>query len=234
MSVYLVLNFRDPAPPSPRGMLANATPRRFPFRLMTRNLSSGIWPSAFSSFSKSALNAASASIIASNDFFTAAGRSSASMFCHFNSSFAIALVHLASRFLRYPAYGANLRDALPAFCPLDPNIGVEGIRMGRLAEIERAVAAVARLLLNPTPVPSTCRHVFQHNRFAKCGSPAATGPVHATGSGQLSGRVARGSYIPKNFAIPAVAARASAIISFEDAHHDPTRPHQQHAIIGLE
>ena len=38
---YLVLNFSDPAPPSPRGVLANATPRRFPFRLITRNLSSG-------------------------------------------------------------------------------------------------------------------------------------------------------------------------------------------------
>src|SRR5215831_8009103 len=37
-------------------------------------------------FSKSALNAASASTIASKDFFTAAGKSSASMFCHFNSS----------------------------------------------------------------------------------------------------------------------------------------------------
>src|SRR5207237_5097003 len=31
--VHLVLNFRDPAPPSPRGVLAYATPRRFPFRL---------------------------------------------------------------------------------------------------------------------------------------------------------------------------------------------------------
>jgi hypothetical protein len=86
-SAYLVLNFRDPAPPSPRGVLANAIPRRFPFRLITRNLSSGIWPSAFNSFSKSALNVDSASTIASKDFFTAAGRSSASMFCHFNSSF---------------------------------------------------------------------------------------------------------------------------------------------------
>src|SRR2546429_81169 len=27
---HLVLNFRDAAPPSPRGVLANATPRRFP------------------------------------------------------------------------------------------------------------------------------------------------------------------------------------------------------------
>src|SRR5262245_15127687 len=69
-SAYLVLNFRDPAPPSPRGVLANATPRRFPFRLITRNLSSGIWPSAFSSFSKSALNVVSASTIVSKDFFT--------------------------------------------------------------------------------------------------------------------------------------------------------------------
>jgi hypothetical protein len=39
---HLVLNFRDAAPPSPRGVLANATPRRFPFRLITRNLSSGM------------------------------------------------------------------------------------------------------------------------------------------------------------------------------------------------
>src|SRR5262249_8322047 len=83
---HLVLNFRDPAPPSPRGVLANATPKRLPFRLITRNLSSGMWPSFFSSFSKSALNAASASTIASKDFFTSAGKSSASMFCHFNSS----------------------------------------------------------------------------------------------------------------------------------------------------
>jgi hypothetical protein len=29
-----------------------------------------------------------------SDFFTVAGKSSASMFCHFNSSFAIAVVHL--------------------------------------------------------------------------------------------------------------------------------------------
>jgi hypothetical protein len=43
-------------------------------------------PSFFSSFSKSALNVASALTIASKDFFTAAGKSSASMFCHFNSS----------------------------------------------------------------------------------------------------------------------------------------------------
>ena len=41
-SAYLVLNFRDAAPPSPRGVLPNATPRRFPLRLITRNLSSGI------------------------------------------------------------------------------------------------------------------------------------------------------------------------------------------------
>src|SRR5215472_2005820 len=41
-SAHLVLNFRDAAPPSPRGVLANATPRRFPLRLITRNLSSGI------------------------------------------------------------------------------------------------------------------------------------------------------------------------------------------------
>jgi hypothetical protein len=41
-SAYVVLNFRDAAPPSPRGALANATPRRFPLRLITRNLSSGI------------------------------------------------------------------------------------------------------------------------------------------------------------------------------------------------
>src|SRR5262249_27982731 len=39
---HLVLNFRDPAPPSPRDVLANATPRRFPLRLITRNLSSGM------------------------------------------------------------------------------------------------------------------------------------------------------------------------------------------------
>jgi len=37
-SAHLVLNFRNPAPPSPRGVLANATPRRFPLRLITRNL----------------------------------------------------------------------------------------------------------------------------------------------------------------------------------------------------
>ena len=30
--------FLDPAPPSPRGVLANATPRRFPLRLITRNV----------------------------------------------------------------------------------------------------------------------------------------------------------------------------------------------------
>src|SRR5262245_32159021 len=41
-SAHLVLNFRDAAPPSPRGVLANATPRRFPLRLITRNLSSGM------------------------------------------------------------------------------------------------------------------------------------------------------------------------------------------------
>ena len=73
-AAHLVLNFRDPAPPSPRGVLAYATPRRLPFRLITRNLSSGMWPSFFSSFSKSALNAASASTIASKDFFTSAGK----------------------------------------------------------------------------------------------------------------------------------------------------------------
>jgi hypothetical protein len=39
---HLVLNLRDLAPPSPRGVLANATPRRFPLRLITRNLSFGI------------------------------------------------------------------------------------------------------------------------------------------------------------------------------------------------
>ena len=32
-----------------------STPKRLPFRLITRNLSSGMWPSFFSSFSKSAL-----------------------------------------------------------------------------------------------------------------------------------------------------------------------------------
>src|SRR6266699_5868218 len=41
-SAHLVLNFRDAPPPSPRGSLANATPRRFPLRLITRNLSSGM------------------------------------------------------------------------------------------------------------------------------------------------------------------------------------------------
>src|SRR6516165_2204898 len=41
-SAHLVLNFRNPAPPSPRGVLTNATPRRFPLRLITRNLSSGM------------------------------------------------------------------------------------------------------------------------------------------------------------------------------------------------
>src|SRR5262249_24333109 len=105
-SAHFVLNFSDPAPPSPRGVLANATPRRFPLRLITRKLSSGIWPSAFNSFSKSVLNVASASTIASKDFFTAAGRSSASMFCHFNSSFAIAVVH------------RPLRQASLSGCPL--------------------------------------------------------------------------------------------------------------------
>src|SRR6516164_6578812 len=40
-SAHLVLNFRDAAPPSPLGVLANATPRRFPLRLITGNLSSG-------------------------------------------------------------------------------------------------------------------------------------------------------------------------------------------------
>jgi hypothetical protein len=40
------------------------------------------------------LNAASASTIASKDFFTSAGKSSASMFCHFNSSRAIVLLQL--------------------------------------------------------------------------------------------------------------------------------------------
>jgi len=34
---HLVLNFRNPGPCSPLGVLANATPRRFPLRLMTRN-----------------------------------------------------------------------------------------------------------------------------------------------------------------------------------------------------
>src|SRR5215831_18171999 len=53
-AAHFVLNFRDPAPPSPRGVLAYATPKRLPFRLITRNLSSGMWPSIFSSFSKSA------------------------------------------------------------------------------------------------------------------------------------------------------------------------------------
>src|SRR5262249_7279988 len=51
-------------------------------------------PSFFSSFSKSALNAASASTIASKDFFTSAGKSSALMFCHFNSSRAMVLLQL--------------------------------------------------------------------------------------------------------------------------------------------
>jgi hypothetical protein len=36
---HLVLNFSDAAPPSPRGVLAYATPRRLPLRLMTRYLS---------------------------------------------------------------------------------------------------------------------------------------------------------------------------------------------------
>jgi hypothetical protein len=40
------------------------------------------------------LNVASASTIASNDFFTSAGKSSASMFCHFNSSRAIVFLQL--------------------------------------------------------------------------------------------------------------------------------------------
>src|SRR5262249_23613050 len=115
---YLVLNFRDPAPPSPRGLRANATPRRFPFRLITRNLSSGIWPSAFSSFSKSALNVASASTIASKDFFTAAGRSSASMFCHFNSSFAIAVVHRPLRHASLSAFRLFVPVGFPHDCPL--------------------------------------------------------------------------------------------------------------------
>src|SRR5215510_7299507 len=51
-------------------------------------------PSFFSSFSKSALNAPSASTIASKDFFTSAGKSSALMFCHFNSSRAMVLLQL--------------------------------------------------------------------------------------------------------------------------------------------
>src|SRR5262249_22503455 len=38
-SAHLVLNLA--APPSPLGVLANATPRRFPLRLITGNLSSG-------------------------------------------------------------------------------------------------------------------------------------------------------------------------------------------------
>src|SRR5260370_24615607 len=107
---HLVLNFRDPAPPSPRGELANATPRRLPFRLMSRYLSSGMWPSFFSSFSKSALNAASASTIASKDFFTSAGKSSASMFCHFNSSRAIVLLQLGrtKRQTLFGVIGPNL------------------------------------------------------------------------------------------------------------------------------
>jgi hypothetical protein len=41
-TVHLVLDFNDAAPPSPRGVLANATPRRFPLRLIARNLSSGM------------------------------------------------------------------------------------------------------------------------------------------------------------------------------------------------
>src|SRR6516162_9683821 len=107
-AAHLVLNFRDPAPPSPRGVLAYATPKRLPFRLITRNLSSGMWPSFFSSFSKSALNVASASTIASKDFFTSAGKSSASMFCHFNSSRAIALLQLGQT-KRHTPFGAQRR-----------------------------------------------------------------------------------------------------------------------------
>src|SRR5215813_12785134 len=97
LCAHLVLNFRDPASPSPRGVLANATPKRLPFRLITRNLSSGMWPSFFNSFSKSALKAASASTIASKDFFTSVGKSSVSMFCHFNSSRAIGLLQDETR-----------------------------------------------------------------------------------------------------------------------------------------
>src|SRR6516164_9880992 len=37
-SAHLVLNFRDAAPPSPLGVLANATPRRFPFAAHNREL----------------------------------------------------------------------------------------------------------------------------------------------------------------------------------------------------
>src|SRR5260221_13750412 len=79
-SAQLVLNFRGHAPPSPRGVLAKAAPRRFPLRLITKNLFSGMWPSFFISFSKSALNVASGSTIASKDFLTSAGKSSAAMF----------------------------------------------------------------------------------------------------------------------------------------------------------
>src|SRR6266536_5833402 len=108
---HLVLNFRDPAPPSPRGELANATPRRLPFRLMSRYLSSGMWPSFFSSFSKLALNVASASTIASKDFLTAAGKSSASMFCHFNSSRAIVLLQFG-RTKKAHLFGPNKEIAI--------------------------------------------------------------------------------------------------------------------------
>src|SRR5262249_53972831 len=40
-SAHLVLYVSDPAPPSPPGVLATATPRRVPLRLITGNLSSG-------------------------------------------------------------------------------------------------------------------------------------------------------------------------------------------------
>jgi hypothetical protein len=62
------------------------------------------------------LNVASASTIASNDFFTAAGKSSASMFCHFNSSFAIAVGPL--NFIRERQNVLKMSDQLATFSAL--------------------------------------------------------------------------------------------------------------------
>src|SRR6516165_1364733 len=67
-------------------------PKTFPLAAHNQELVLRHMTFALQQLSKSALNAASASTIASKDFFTAAGRSSASMFCHFNSSFAIVLL----------------------------------------------------------------------------------------------------------------------------------------------
>jgi len=76
-------------------ILSHASPPPARFRHMTFGLQQ---------LFQISLEAGSASTMASKDFFTWAGKSSASMFCHFNSSRAIVLLQLGRTKRAYPIH----------------------------------------------------------------------------------------------------------------------------------